>query len=158
MIKSEIVNEETVKELENKVINLLNKLNKLKITVYVENNHKDMQCFYTLEQWKRFFERAPKNTEFLLDVVHVLYCDDYEYLKQLVEIKRPKAIHIADTIKGKIGRKHLHLPIGNGIIDFKKIFKDIIPNYSDLIILEIKNTDKAINMSKDIIKQIIENN
>lgn len=158
MIKTKEVNKETVKELEDNVLNLLNKLDKLNITVYIENNHKDMQCFYTLNQWKNFFKKAPKNTEFLLDVVHVLYCDDYEYMKKLVSIKRPKAIHIADTIKGRIGNRHLHIPIGKGIIDFEKIFNEIIPNYDDLIILEIKNTDKNILESRDKIKNILNKN
>ena len=156
MIKTKEVNKETVKELEEKVLNLLNKLDKLNITVYVENNHKDMQCFYTLTQWKKFFKKAPKNTEFLIDVVHVLYCDDYDYMKKLVSIKRPKAIHIADTIKGRVGNRHLHIPIGKGIIDFNKIFNEIIPNYNDLIILEIKNTDKFILESRDKIKNILD--
>lgn len=155
MIKTKEVNKDTIKELEDKVLNLLNKLDKLNITVYVENNHKDMKCFYTLTQWKNFFKKAPKNTEFLLDIVHVLYKDDYDYIEKLVKIKRPKALHIADTIKGKVGRKHLHIPIGEGIIDFDKIFNEIIPNYNELIILEIKNTDKNIISSRDKIKEIL---
>mgnify|MGYP003305262026 CR=1 FL=1 len=155
MIKSKEVNKETTKELEEKVLNLLNKLDKLGIIVYVENNHKHMKCFYTLSQWKNFFKQAPKNTEFLLDIVHVLYADDYEYLKKLVSIKRPKALHIADTIKGKVGKKHLHLPIGKGIIDFDKVFNEIIPDYNDLIILEIKNTDKNILDSREKLKNIL---
>jgi len=155
MIKTREITKETVKELETKVINLLTKLDKLNITVYVENNHKDMKCFYTLTQWKNFFKKAPKNTEFLVDVVHILYCDDYEYLEKLIKIKRPKAIHIADTIKGRVGKKHLHLPIESGIIDFNKIFKEIIKDYNDLIILEIKNTDQNILKSKEIIKNIL---
>lgn len=155
MIKSKEVTEESIKELEVNVLNFLNKLDKLNITVYVENNHKDMKCFYTLTQWENFFKIAPKNTEFLLDVVHVLYADDYDFLKKLVAIKRPKCLHVADTIKGKIGKKHLHIPIGKGIIDFEKIFNEIIPNYNDLIILEIKNTDKHILESRDKIKEIL---
>lgn len=157
MIKSRIINEDSIKELEENVLSLLNRLDKLDVTVYVENNHTHMKCFYTLEQWRKFFERAPGNTEFLLDVVHVLYGDDYEYLKKLVDIKRPKCLHIADTIKGKVGNKHLHIPIGSGIIDFDRIFNEIIPDYEDLIILEIKNTDKNIIESRDKIKNILDN-
>ncbi len=155
MIKTAEVNKKTAEILEEKVLKLLNRLNDYNITVYVENNHKDMKCFYTLTQWKNFFKKAPPNTELLIDVVHVLYGDNYEYLKKLVSIKRPKALHIADTIKGRIGNKHLHLPIGKGIINFDKIFNEIIPNYNDLIILEIKNTDQNILKSRDILKDII---
>ena len=54
-----------------------------------------------------------------------------------------------------IGPKHLHIPIGTGIIDFEKIFNEIIPQYDDLIILEIKNLDKSIIESKAKILEII---
>ena len=60
-------------------------------------------------------------------------------------------------IRLKVGKKHLHLSIGNGIIDFDKIFNEIIPGYDDLIILEIKNTDKNIISSRDKIKGILDN-
>ena len=155
MIKSELVTAESSRRLEEKVIIFAKKLEKLNITVYVENNHKHMKCFYTLSQWKRFFKSAPKNVELLLDVVHVMYADDYEEMIKLVNFRRPKALHIADTIKGKIGKKHLHIPIGRGIIDFNRIFNEIIPNYNDLVILEIKNTDKNIIDSRDKIRDII---
>lgn len=155
MIKTEEVNNETDKILVDKVLGMCNRLNKLNITVYIENNHKYMQSFYTLDQWKRFWNKAPKNAEFLLDIVHVLFCDDYDYLKELVDIKYPKALHIADTVKGMVGSKHTHLPIGNGIIDFKKIFQEILLNYDGLIILEIKNLDSSIIDSKNKLIQYL---
>ena len=42
--------------------------------------------------------------------------------------------------------------------DIEKIFNEIIPNYNDLIILEIKNTDKNIIDSKNKIAEILSNN
>ena len=155
VIKTVDINKKSIKELEEKVLKLLHKLDKLNIRVYIENNHNDMQCFYTPEQWKKFFKKAPKNTEFLIDIVHVLYNDDYDLLKKLISVKRPKALHIADTIKGKVGKKHLHLPIGDGMINFEKIFNEILPNYDDLIILEIKNTDEKILHSKKVLENIL---
>lgn len=91
MIKTEKVNKKTDKILLEKVLNFCSKLNELNIKVYVENNHVKM---------KTFFELAPKNTELLIDLVHVMFCNDYKFLKKLIEIKYPKAIHIADTKKG----------------------------------------------------------
>ena len=48
-----------------------------------------------------------------------------------------------------VGKKHLHLPIGRGVIDFNIIFKDILKDFDGIIILEIKNTDAAIIDSKN---------
>lgn len=156
VIKSCEVTNDSKNRLYSNVLKLCNELDKYNITVYVENNHSNMKVFYELNEWKMFFDKAPKNVEFLLDVVHVMFCDDYSYMKQLVSIKRPKCLHIADTIKGMIGPKHLHIPIGTGIIDFEKIFNEIIPEYDDLIILEIKNLDKSIIESKAKILEIID--
>jgi sugar phosphate isomerase/epimerase len=155
MIKSETVNNVTDKVLVEKVLGMCNKLNNLNITVYIENNHSHMQSFYTPDQWKYFWSLAPKNTEFLLDIVHVLFCDDYDHLKELVNIKYPKALHVADTVKGMVGSKHTHLPIGNGIIDFEKIFNEILPNYDGLIIMEIKNLDSSIIDSRNKLIQYL---
>ena len=157
MIKTEKINRVTNKKLVDKVLNLCNKLNEKGITVYVENNHVKMKTFYTLEQWKYFWSKAPKNTEFLLDIVHVLFNDDYDYMRELIKIKYPKCLHIADTKKGLVGKKHLHLPIGEGIIDFNIIFNDILKDFNGIIILEIKNTDYYIIESKKLLLKYIKN-
>lgn len=149
MIKTEKVNKKTNNILVNKVLDLCNKLDKLNIKVYVENNHTKMKTFYTPKQWEYFWKKAPKNTEFLLDIVHVMFCDDYEYMKKIVSIKFPKCLHIADTKKGMVGKKHLHLPIGKGSINFNIIFNDILKGFDGIIIMEIKNTDAAIIDSKN---------
>lgn len=154
-IVTEEVNEKTDRILADKVLNLCNRLNDLGVKVYIENNHEYMQTFYTKKQWEYFWSKAPSNTEFLMDVVHVLFCDDYEYMQELVNIKRPTVLHIADTKKGRVGRKHLHLPIGDGIIDFNKIFNEILPDFDGLIILEIKNLDSNIINSKTKIEKYL---
>ena len=108
-----------------------------------------MQTFYKLEDWKYFFSKAPENVNLLIDIVHVLFCNDYDFLKEMVKIKYPKALHVADTIKGMIGPKHLHLPIGDGIIDFNLIFNDILKDFDGIIVLEINNTDKNMIESRN---------
>ena len=153
MIKTETINKNNHEILENKLLHLCNKLNELNIKVYIENNHAMMKTFYTLAQWESFFKKAPKNTEFLLDIVHVMFCDDYEYMRKLVKIKYPKCLHVADTKKGMCGKKHVHLPIGHGIIDFNIVFNDILKDFDGIIILEIKNTDENIVESKKMIQE-----
>ena len=151
MIKTEEINEKTNSLLVNKVLELCNKLNEKGIKVYVENNHVKNKTFYTLRQWKYFWSKAPENTEFLLDIVHVMFCNDYDYIRKLVNIKYPKCLHVADTYKGMVGKKHLHLPLGKGIIDFDIIFGDILKDFEGIIIMEIKNTDENIIASRDLL-------
>ena len=153
VIKSCEVTNDSKNRLYSNVLKLCNELDKYNITVYVENNHSNMKVFYELNEWKMFFDKAPKNVEFLLDVVHVMFCDDYEYMRKLVKIKYPKCLHVADTKKGMCGKKHVHLPIGHGIIDFNIVFNDILKDFDGIIILEIKNTDENIVESKKMIQE-----
>ena len=73
----------------------------------------------------------------------------------MVKIKYPKALHVADTIKGMIGPKHLHLPVGDGIVDFDLIFNDILKDFDGIIVLEINNTDKKMIESKNKLIEIL---
>lgn len=73
----------------------------------------------------------------------------------MVKIKYSKALHVADTTKSMIGPKHLHLPIGDGIVDFDLIFNDILRDFDGIIVLEINNTDKKMIESKNKIIEIL---
>lgn len=158
VIKSMEVNSKNDRLLADELISFCKRLKKLDITVYVENNHDHMQTFYTIRQWEYFFENAPDNVYPLIDIVHVLFCNDYDYLRRLVNVKYPRALHIADTVKGMRGSKHLHLPIGDGIIDFDLVFGDILKDFQGLLILEINNTDKNMIESKKKIINILKDN
>ena len=58
-----------------------------------KNKFDIIQVWYKCDKIDSVYEdNIINNTEFLLDVVHVLYADDYEYLKKLISIKKPKAI------------------------------------------------------------------
>ena len=155
VLKSKPVNKRNSQLLADNLIAFCNELNELGITVYVENNHDHMQVFYTLEQWKYFFSKAPSNVELLIDIVHILFCNDYDLLREMIKIKYPKALHVADTIKGMIGPKHLHLPIGDGIVDFNLIFNDILKDFDGIIVIEINNTDKKMIESKNRLLEIL---
>ena len=157
VIKSVVVNDYNNKILADRLVNFANKLKKFGIVVYVENNHDHMQTFYTIKQWKYFFSKAPDNVEMLIDIVHVLFCNDYDFLREMVNVKYPKALHVADTIKGMVGPKHLHLPIGDGIVDFELLFNDILKDFDGIIVIEINNTDKKMIDSKNKLIDVLGN-
>lgn len=148
--KSEKKDSKTIYKLSQKVDFALDIFSKEDIKVYLENNSKLDPIFTTTEEIKIIFKENPK-LEFLLDVAHI---DDYQHLKEIVAIKMPKILHIADRHFDVV---HEHLPIGDGDIDYKYIFKEILNDFQGKIVLEIDQSDEAILTSRDKIKQIIEN-
>ncbi|PWX61560.1 sugar phosphate isomerase/epimerase, partial [Clostridium perfringens] len=86
---------------------------------------------------------------FLLDIAHI---DNINHLQDLINIKYPKILHIADRHFDVI---HEHLPIGHGEIDFQHIFSKLLPQYNGKIILEIVNKDSDIINSKNLIQNFL---
>nr|WP_253197893.1 TIM barrel protein [Clostridium gasigenes] len=142
------IDENTLNMLDEKVKVALDLFNDKGITLYLENNSKLDPIFTDANEIEKIFINNP-TLEFLLDIAHV---DDMEHLVDLVKIKKPKILHIADRHFNVIQE---HLPIGQGEIDFKYIFSNILKDYEGKIILEIVNTDLDILKSKGRIKTII---
>ncbi len=111
------------------------------VTVFLENNSRLDPIFQTVEDVGRVLGENP-DLAFLLDVAHM---DDLDHLRGLVAIQRPRLLHMADRHLAKV---HEHLPIGEGDIDFGTVFREILPDYRDRIILEIVQSDEAIIASK----------
>jgi hypothetical protein len=76
----------------------------------------------------------------------------HNQLQNIVDIKKPRIVHIADKHFNVI---HEHLAIGNGEIDFQRIFNDILPKFEGKVIFEVIDEDEAIIKSKDIIMEIL---
>lgn len=89
------------------------------------------------------------NLEFLVDIAHIY---SYEHLKEMVSIKIPKILHIADKHFDII---HEHLPLGRGEIDFMYIFDKILCNYEGRIIFEVGLQNEDIIKSKEIIESLV---
>ena len=111
------------------------------IIIHLENNSKLDPLFSDPEEVKLMFEKNP-NVEFLLDVAHI---DNYDHLKAMMKIKKPKILHIADRHLEVI---HEHLPIGQGNIDYNYSFKNVLSDFDGRIILEIVQSSKDIIESK----------
>lgn len=118
------------------------------ISLYLENNSKLDQMFSRAEDIKLVFSEVPK-LEFLLDIAHI---DDLDHLSQMVAIKYPKILHIADR---HLEVLHEHLPVGQGNIDFKYISENILKDYSGKIIFEVTESTESLIESKNRIIEIL---
>jgi sugar phosphate isomerase/epimerase len=105
--------------------------------IYVENNPETDSFFNKEDEIEYIFNDNPE-IEFLLDIAHA---GDYEKIKRLIAIKYPKILHIADK---RLDVKHEHLPIGDGDINFKRIFDELLGDFNGKIIFEIVKEDSDI--------------
>ncbi len=119
------------------------------ITLYLENNSKLECVFQSIQEIEQVFTHVPQ-AELILDVAHI---DDYEHLQQILELKFPRILHVADR---HLENTHEHLTIGDGNIDFKLIFGDILKNFSGRIIFEVPFEYEARLQSKQRIEQILQ--
>lgn len=145
---SEVINENTIYKLADKVGRVLELLNSENITLYLENNSKLDPIFSTAKDIEIMFSKNPK-LEFLLDVAHIY---SYDHLREIIDIKTPKILHVTDKHFSAI---HEHLPIGEGEIDFEYVFNEILFNFQGKIILEIVNGDEEIVNGKKIIEELL---
>ncbi len=127
---SEAIDKNTIYKLSDIIKRTLKLLNDNEITLYLENNSRLDPIFSTSKEMEIVFNNNP-NLEFLLDIAHI---NCYEQMKEMILIKRPKILHIADK---RFNIIHEHLPIGYGEINFEYIFDQILCNYDGKIILEI---------------------
>lgn len=146
---SEVINENIIYKLADKVGSALELLNSENITLYLENNSKLDPIFSTAKDIEIMFSKNPK-LEFLLDVAHIY---SYDHLREMINIKTPKILHVTDKHFSAI---HEHLPIGEGEIDFEYVFNEILFNFQGKIILEIVNGDQEIINGKKIIEKLLD--
>ena len=132
-----IITDRTIYELSKKIEWLYKIFNNLGIKIYIENNSKLDVVNYSVEDLKVVFKDNP-DVELLLDIAHI---DSYEHLESIIDVKYPKMLHIADK---HFSTLHEHLPIGEGDLDFKIIFKKYLNCFEGDIILEIPESDDII--------------
>ena len=142
---SEEINENTIQKLSDIIKKVLPVLKDKEITLYLENNSKLDPIFSSSSEVELMFKQNPE-LEFLLDIAHIY---DYEHLKEIVNIRMPKKLHLTDSHFDVI---HEHIPLGTGDIDFKYVFKDILNKFDGDIIIELLEDEDVIDA-----KRIIEN-
>ena len=146
--ESERINEKTIDKLCEKISYASMELSEHGIKLYVENNSKLDPIHYKAAEVKKMFSENAE-VEFLLDVAHI---DDYEHLKELIKIKYPGILHVADKHFNVI---HEHLPLGRGEIDYKMVFTSVLNNYDGKVILEVVDSDEELIQSKRIIETML---
>jgi sugar phosphate isomerase/epimerase len=146
--RSEAINENTIYKLSDIIKRSLELLKPHGITLYIENNSKLDPIFSTSKEIQIMFTNNP-SLEFLADIAHI---NSYEHLKEMVSIKIPKILHIADKHFNII---HEHLPLGQGEIDFTYIFNEVLCNYEGTIIFEVTKQNEDIIKSKEIIESLL---
>ncbi|MGH4137120.1 sugar phosphate isomerase/epimerase family protein [Clostridium sp.] len=144
--KSEEITPQTIYKLSDKVRFALSELSKENITLYLENNSRLDPIFNQPNELEIMFKQNPA-LHFLLDIAHI---DSYQHLKSMIAIKMPRILHIADRHLEVI---HEHLPIGQGNIDYKYIFANVLKNFHGKMILEIVQSSSDIISSKAIIEE-----
>lgn len=144
----EEITADSIHKLSKQVSFALEKLSEKGITLYLENNSLLDPVFNTPEEIAIIFDNNP-NLEFLLDIAHI---ESYEHLKEIVAVKMPKALHIADKHFDII---HEHLPIGEGDIDYNYALNDVLGGFTGKIILEVIQSEEAIISSRDKIRNIL---
>jgi sugar phosphate isomerase/epimerase len=146
--KSEEITSVTIHKLSRQVSLALEKLSDNGITLYLENNSRLDPIFNTPKEIGIVFRDNP-NVEFLLDVAHI---ESYEHLKQIIAVKMPKVLHIADKHFNVI---HEHLSVGQGDIDYERVFDNELREFRGKIILEVIQSDEAVISSRDKIRTIL---
>lgn len=146
--KSEEITANTIYKLSRQVSFALEKLSEKGISLYLENNSLLDPIFNTPKEIGIVFNNNP-NLDFLLDIAHI---ESYEHLNEIIAVKMPKALHIADKHFDVI---HEHLPIGEGDIDYDYILNNALSGFTGKIILEVIQSDDAIISSRDKIMNYI---
>ncbi|MBQ8209777.1 MAG: sugar phosphate isomerase/epimerase [Clostridia bacterium] len=143
-----LVTEKTELELIEKAIKFSKKAKSRGITWYLENNSIIDKFHYKQDELKMLFN-ADSYAEQILDIAHI---DNYEHLKEIIDVKYPKCLHVA----GKHFKKeHEHLSLTQGDINYDLVFKKYLQDFDGRIILEVIDIDKEIIRSKEIIENVV---
>jgi len=146
--KSEPITVKTIYKLADIMQKVVTELKPCGITAFIENNSKLDPIFTSSEELKIMFSCVPE-LEFLLDVAHM---DNIEHLKELVSVKMPQILHIADR---RLEEVHEHLPIGKGNIDFTKVFRNVLTDFNGKIVFEIIQSDEDIIAAKKYFEDLL---
>ena len=120
------------------------------ITVYIENNSRLDPVNHTPPEVAAVLENSPK-TELCLDLAHI---NDYAHLRELVGVKFPTCLHVADKHFGAV---HEHSPVGQGDLDFRYIFSEYLKGFDGKMIFEVvSDNDDDIVDSKTAIHSILD--
>jgi RimJ/RimL family protein N-acetyltransferase/sugar phosphate isomerase/epimerase len=146
--KSEPITDKTIYKLVCNMQKVVEQFNPCGITVYIENNSKLDPIFTSPEELRIMFSCIPE-LEFLLDVAHM---ENIEHLNELVKVKMPKILHVADR---RLEEIHEHLPIGKGNIDFREVFNNVLHGFEGKIVFEIIQSNEDMIAAKNYFEDLL---
>lgn len=126
---------DSLNELNMSLMNVVEKLNDHDIKLFLENNSMATDINHRLDDMRVLYNHP--DVHLLLDIAHIA---SYDHLEGILKIKYPEKIHIADK---RMHMPHEHLPIGQGELDFYKIFK-ILKAFKGDIIIELDVDDDVL--------------
>lgn len=146
--RTEKYSDKTIIKLAEKLLNHIRFFEKQNIKLFIENNSLLDNLLNTTYEIKYLFE-DDHLLNFILDIAHTT---SEENLKDIISCKFPKMLHLADKHYSVI---HEHLPVGEGELNFKKIFTKFLKDFDGYIILEIVQGKESLINSKKILEEII---
>lgn len=147
---SEKITDNTIYKLSDKVGKAIELLKLDGVHIYLENNSLLDPIFTSAEEFELLFSTHTE-LNLLLDIAHI---QSYKHLEQLVNIKKPGKIHIADKHFDVI---HEHLPLGKGELDFEYIFNYVLVEFNGDLVIEVVTNNEGIVASRERIIKLWNN-
>jgi len=134
---------------------ILNKATILGVTLCIENMFPQAHFLSKPHEFQEVFESFP-DLRLALDIGHANLGDGKNKSSEFIHQYGYRISHI--HANDNFGKEDNHLPVGAGIIDFKKILKELNEaQYDETLTLEVFSRDREyLKISKDKIKRIWE--
>jgi len=134
---------------------IVSKAADLNVTLYIENMFPETHAPTEPYEFENIFLKHPE-LKFTLDVAHAHIGTKKDRSLEFIKRYADKLFHI--HISDNYGRDDSHLPVGVGMIDFRRIFKELKRiSFDETMTLEVFSRDRDyLKMSLTKIKQIWE--
>jgi len=132
---------------------IISKAAELKVALCIENMFPEIHAPTEPSEFEKIFLKHP-DLKLTLDIAHAHIGTKKDRSPEFIRRYADKLSHI--HISDNYGKEDSHLPIGVGMIDFRKIFKELNTiGYDETMTLEVFSRDRDyLKMSLDKIKQM----
>lgn len=142
-----------LRELSKKALKELAEFNEpYKIDLLIENVGNDASSIFTMKEYMDFLEEFPKTMKYIVDLGHA-NITKWDIPKLILRLgDRLKAYHINDND----GERDIHLPIGEGTIDWTEVFNAIRDEgrlYDLILEYNVKTSLERLKEGKEILNK-----
>ncbi|KPJ58150.1 MAG: hypothetical protein AMJ42_03795, partial [Deltaproteobacteria bacterium DG_8] len=134
---------------------IVSKATDLNVTLHIENMFPETHASTEPHEFENIFLKHPE-LKFTLDIAHAHIGTKKDRSPEFIKRYADKLFHV--HISDNFGKDDSHLPIGAGMIDFRKIFKELKNiGFDETMTLEVFSRDRDyLKMSLTKIKQMWE--